>query len=77
MYSACGGQKRVLELLELKLQVVVSCRVCVLGIELKSSERAVGSLITEPSLQPGSHCAPSSHCGALRETYWEKAVLYH
>jgi hypothetical protein len=36
---ACGGQKRVLDSLELKLQVVVNCLTWVPGTELRSSEK--------------------------------------
>lgn len=38
------GQKWVLDLLELELQVVVSCWMWVLGTKLESTERAVNTL---------------------------------
>lgn len=44
IYSTYGVQKRVPDTLELKLQVVVSCLMWVLGIKLRSSERAESSL---------------------------------
>lgn len=38
-FDACGGQKRVLDLLELELQVVVSCPVWMLDIELYATRK--------------------------------------
>lgn len=49
--GAHGGQKRVLDSLELELQMVVSCH-RVLGTEPRSPGRAMSTLNPEPSLQP-------------------------
>lgn len=45
--GASSGQKRVLDLLDLDLEVVLS-----LGTELRSFSRTVHLLTTEPSLHP-------------------------
>jgi hypothetical protein len=39
-----GGQKRAVDLLELEFQTVISHTLCVLGIEARSSMRAVSIL---------------------------------
>ena len=41
---AYGGQKRLSDPLEVETQVVVSCLMCVLGVEPESSEGAVHTL---------------------------------
>jgi hypothetical protein len=50
--STQRGQKRRLDLLELKFQVVMCCILWGLGTELESSERSASSLSPEPSLYP-------------------------
>lgn len=47
-----GGQKRMLDSLELKLQVVVSCLTWVLGSNLHPLEEGYTFLTTESSLLP-------------------------
>lgn len=51
--SACGGQKKVLDILELKLQAVISHQMLVLGTRLESSlqEQSI-FLPAESSFQP-------------------------
>lgn len=50
--GALGGQKHVSDLLEPKLQAVVSTRMWVLGTDLGSSARAGSILNPELSVQP-------------------------
>lgn len=50
--GVCRGQKKVLDPLELVLQVVVSIQLWVLGLELQSSGRTDSAVVSRPSLQP-------------------------
>lgn len=52
-YSAHGGQKRALDILELESQVVGSCLIWVLGTELRSLSRASAhnSCLYSPNLK--------------------------
>jgi hypothetical protein len=49
--GAFGGSKSVSDPLELELQAAVNYLIWVLGIQLRSFERAGSVLTTEPSLQ--------------------------